>query len=663
MMIHRKYIEQNHSLYLVFITGAIMTIMFNYLVVFFGIEVFIFERLTEKVYEYSTKLYLYAKITTLIATGILFLQYNSKKSFEIESNNKGLLLSGLLFINAIAFLVIYLLSTAMPVDLYRLTTETVSFFVLFISLHFFIRVVNSLDYEDNAPISDILKPAGSNIKSDYYFEVVEPLKTIIPIPDMYRSTITFGGAGTGKTASIIKPRIAQTISANKASLLCYDPKSPELTNMIAGQLDKHNRLDKLRIINFLNPQHLINPIDPNYIKHDEVVFELARVLSQNLDLEGETKFWRNNFEQYVIAVILFLKYKHPEYCTIPHVISIMLDLRITTIISMCETVQQAVGKIAPVKVAIGYKIDKDDENAIGGSQNQTAGVIGTVCTSLNQLDSEKIFFTFSGNDFNLKINEAENQSYITLANHSELQSTLRAPIALIISTIIRLNNVDAKPGENRIGLHISFDEFNTAKVPNIESVASTGRSRKMMFDAATQDISLMYRDYGEKVTEVITSSCGNINFGNTGSGATLKKASNMIGKRDVVKKTSSKSKSSSNYSENENKGLSKTENQKLVIEPHEISLFKEGEFLSKIIGTEKVFYKFRTKYTEYPEKEHPELYKGKYDKKAAMWLNYLVVKAEANQLISDYEIKLNMEKNPNKSSTLHKGKREKIFNY
>jgi len=672
-MLNRKYIEQNHSLYLLFMMGAIVVIMFNYLAVIFGIEVFIFEHLTLKVYEYSTKLYLYAKITILITTGLLFLEYNSKKSFEIESNKKGLLFAGLLLIAAICFIVIYLLSTNMPVNLFKLTVEMGSFLIFMISLHLFIRIVNSLEYEDNTPITDILKPNGAIGKSDYYIETVEPIKTKIPIPNMFMSSLIIGGAGAGKTASLNKPRIAQCIEAKTHSMFCYDPKFPELTNMVTAQLEKENRLDKLRVIDFLYPQHKINPIHPMYLKDDEVITELAEVLADNLGLSdnGGNTFWRNNFVMYVNAVILFLKYNHPALCTLPHVISIMLDERITTIVAMCETVPQAVTKISPVKVAIGFKVDKDDENVVGGSQNQTAGVLGTVGTALSKLDSQKIFYTLNGNDFNLKLNEAEKQLYVTVGNHSEFHKSFKAPLALIFSTMIRLNNVDAKPNENRIPLFIPMDEFNTVWVPDIEKLPSTGRSRKMMLSIATQDYSLIQRDYGKDRTEVLIASCGNIFIGNNGNEKTLRMAADMIGKRDAIKRTKSKSNSDSVYNNSQNIGLSKSEQEKLVIQPYEIAEFQPGEFIAKIASSKQTFSRFRTKYIEYEEKQYPEFYKGKYDKKCAMWMNYLLVKAQADQLISDYEIKLKLEgkindpkKKPAKNSTLQKEKRnENAFNY
>jgi len=531
-----------------------------------------------------------------------------------------------------------------------------------LSLHFFIRLVNSLDFEDNAPITDLLKPDLNTNKADYYIEVVQPRKTKIAIPNMFMSSLIIGGAGAGKTASMIKPLISQCIKTKTDAMFCYDPKFPELTNMVTAQLKSENQLDKLRIIDFLDPQNQINPIDPMYIKDDEVIIELAEVLSDNLGLTdtGNNTFWRNNFVQYVTAVILFLKYQHPKYCTLPHLISLMLDERITTIIGMCETVPQAATKIAGVKIAVGYKMDKDDENTVGGSQNQTAGVLGTVFTSLGKLDSQKIFYTLSGSDFNLKINEAENQLYVMVGNHSEYEKAFKAPLAMIFSTMFKLNNVDAKRNEKRIPLFIPMDEFNTVRIPDIEKIPSTGRSRKLKLTIATQDYSLIRNDYGKDRTDVIIASCGNIFIGLNGNEETLQKASNMIGKRDVTKKTKSKSKSDSNYNNSENIGQSKSEQEKYLIKPHEIAEFQPGEFVAKIASSKQTFVKFRAKYEEYPEQDYIDNYKGKYDKSDAMWLNYIGVKMDAFQLISDYEIKLKAVENPAESSILHG---EKSFNY
>jgi len=266
----------------------------------------------------------------------------------------------------------------------------------------------------------------------------------------------------------------------------------------------------------------------------------------------------------------------------------------------------------------------------------------------------------SGNDFNLKINEAANQLYVMVGNHSEYDKAFKAPLALIFSTMIRLNNVDAKKDEKRIPLFVPMDEFNTIKVPDIEKLPSTGRSRKMMLGIATQDFSLIQRDYGKDRTEVLIASCGNIFIGNNGNEATLRKASEMIGKRETIKKTNSKSKSNSNFNDSENKGQSKSEQDKLVINPYEIAEFQPGEFVAKIASSKQTFVKFRAKYIEYPEHDYIDTYKGRHDKSAAMWLNYIGVKKDAYQLITDYEIKLKAAENPAESGILHS---EKSFNY
>ena len=661
-MINRKYIEENQRLYLLFMIGAIFIVMCNYAAVFYGIEVFMFERLTIKAYEYSTKLYLLAKVVILITAGLLFLEYNSRKAFDLESNKVGLLLAALTFVVALFFLVTYLFSSTLAVNYIRLSLEASSFLILMLSLHFFIRLVNSLDFEDTAPTSDILKPIDDKKISNYFVKIVSPKISKLYFKNLFMSLLLIGGAGAGKTASIIKPLILCCLRAKNQSMFMYDPKFPELTNMVTAELAKQGKLDKLKVIDLLNGLDKINPIDPMYLKHDEVVIEMAKVLADNLGLtdSGSNKFWRDNFVQYVTGVILFLKYKHPKYCTLPHVISIMLDERITTIIGMCETVPQAASKLGGLKVAIGFKLDKDDENTVGGSQNQTAGVLGTVSTALSEMDSEKIFYSLNGNDFNLKINEAENQLYVSVGNHSQFHQAFKAPLALIFSTMIRLNNVDAIKGENRIPLFIPMDEFNTIRVPNIEIVSTTGRSRKLKGAFSTQCFSLITRDYGKERKDALISSCGNIIIGNNGNEETLLKAANMIGKRDIIKKTNSKSKSNSNYNDSENIGQSKSEQEKYVIKPHEIAEFQPGEFVAKIASSKQTFVKFRAKYEEYPEQDYIDNYKGKYDKSDAMWLNYIWVKADAFQLISDYEIKLKAAENPAESSILQSNK---SFNY
>lgn len=653
-MDNRKVIEEYAAFNFGLLFIGILIIIINYISILQGVAFFKFEYLTSRLIIHSSQFYIFAKLAVLISTGISLINHNIRKASETKSNKISLVLIGLLFLITLIGLIFYLISSGWLCSPIRLVVECLAFVSLSLGLHFFIRLINGLEFESNSDLKDLLSPNNKSNKErkyKYFIEAVQPKKTIIELPNLTVSTLLIGGAGAGKTASVIKPIIQQNIDIKDQSMFALDPKYPELTKMIAAKLKAQNRLDKLKVIDFVDPQHRVNPIHPDYIKDDEVIAEAAEVLADNLGVKGDRNpFWRDNFTQYIQAVIFFLRDKHPKYCTLPHVISMMLDDRITTIISMCETVPQAATKILGVKVAVGFKLDQDEENTVGGSQNQTAGVLGTAFTALGKLDSQKIFYTLSANDFNLKINEAENQLYITIGNHSQFEKSLKPAIALIFSTMITQNNVDAKDNENRIPLLIPIDEFNTIHIPNIEKVPSTGRSRKLMLFVATQDLSLIKRDYGKERTDVIIASCGNIIIGNNGNPETLKMASDMIGRREATKKTKSQSANNSAYASSTNEGQSKTTQEKLVIQPHEIAEFEAGEFIAKIAGAKQRFVKFKSKYTEYVETPVPEIYKGDIKKTSAIYMNYLQIKYQAKALISEYENMLNQQKKPKEDS-------------
>lgn len=632
-MISRKVIEEYAAINYGMLFTGLFVIIINYIVIWQGIQFFHFEYLTERLRFRSSQLYLYAKLAVLISTAIMLLSYNSRKAMETKSNQMSLVLIGLFFLLTLLGLVAYLISSAWLCTAIRLGVECFAFVTMCVGMHLFLRLVNGLGESDN--FSELLTAKGGKIESPYYIETVTPKKAIIPLVDMNMTTFICAGGGGGKTATFLYPILAQNIENGEEALFCYDAKFPECTNVICAELDKKGLADQLKIIDFENPQCRVNPLHPNYIKNDLVITEIMETLARNLGISSSgDRIWFDNFVNTLSATTIALKYLYPQYCTLPHIIALMASGDLNTLISLIETVPQARIKILSLKNANGYKID--GAVAVKQSEKLLSSLMVTIYTALSKLDNPNIFYVLSGNDFDLKINEKSKKQYVVLGSRTELQRALRPALALIGSTIKNVNNVQQKEGEERIPLLMAMDEFNTMYIPDVHELANTGRSRLIQLLILTQSRSLMElpQNYGLKETAAILGSCANEFYGNSGDKETIKSATEMIGNRELSKVTKSRGNSRNTGGQSESENRSTSTQDKLLVKAHEIRTFKKGEFIGKISGTEKIFYRFRGKFKEYDSLAFKDKFEGVKTKETDIFLNYLQVFAEAKKLLN-----------------------------
>jgi len=415
-------------------------------------------------------------------------------------------------------------------------------------------------------------------KDSFNFKTVNG---VINLGNPFRGIYIQGGAGSGKSASIFEPIIKQIAEQEYTGIL-YDFKSPELTEKIRASYS--GSIVKFRNVDFKNPYQSdrINPIAPNYLTKSVIVLEYSQTLVNNLIPESIKKadFWSNNTKMILSGVIWWLKEEHPNFCTLPHAISLLLHTDIKMLLDKVSNNYEAAGMVASLKQSF--------EKEAG---NQTAGILSTVQTAIAQLNSKDVFWMLSGNDIDLNLNNPQNPTFLCLGNDSTLPQVYAPVISLIISVAMRQMN---KPNQQKSV--VLLDEAPTIYIPNIEQIPATARSNKIATIFGVQDFSQLVDNYGQDKAQIILANLGNQFFGRVTNGKTAEMVKNLFSKEDRIfinKNTGTGTGGTIVHTQsNQSKGKSETIQERDRVKVSDLINLEPGEFYGIIAeGKPKEFLK------------------------------------------------------------------------
>lgn len=367
---------------------------------------------------------------------------------------------------------------------------------------------------------------------------------------------------------------------------------------------------KIWIVNFSEPHksHRVNPIAPDYLLTPTHAAERASSFIKNLSMQdGESKadpFFESNAIAYLQCIIWYLKEEIPEKCSLPYAISISL-LSYPKVISMLLGNKDCANIIASIKTA-------DDTNAEG----QLAGVVSSLQTPIGKLSSPEIFYIFSGNDFNLRLNTWDDPGLLLLTNNDELASVYSPVAALIISSTSKLMN---QKGRRHSVLNI--DESPTLKIPKLSNLLGTCRSNMLSVQLFAQTYTQWLATYGQNEAKTILGTTGNQLFGNCGVEDDAKLAQAAVGQRNKTKFSTNKNKSKGNQTSKSEGENTSTARQNLI-EVHEMANLETGRFIGKVCDVRKgdptivnvlpiikepdELYKYDQSITKNPNEDRPE---------------------------------------------------------
>ena len=351
------------------------------------------------------------------------------------------------------------------------------------------------------------------------------LNGTVNIPNPYAGVFISGGAGAGKSKSIIEP-IIQDAGRKGFTGVVYDFKFPELAGYVNTAYKNTNI--KPYYVNFsdLSRSNRINPIAPELMINDSFAREFAFSILANLNptMISKPDFWSENSTALLASVFWYLKKNHPEYCTLPHAMSMILQPNLESLLNTLDKEQKCADMIAPIMTAYANKAD-----------NQLAGVISSLQISLSKINTEEVYYLTTKSDFSLDLNNPNSKGMLVIGNSPTLASTYSPIIGLILTSISKQLNQQGK--EKSVFM---LDEFPTVYVPNVEQLPATARSNKVATILACQDIAQMVDKYGRDKADTILSNLGNQFYGRTTNPQTAQRVSQIFGKADKLMATESK---------------------------------------------------------------------------------------------------------------------------
>ena len=344
----------------------------------------------------------------------------------------------------------------------------------------------------------------------------------------FRGTFIAGGAGSGKSKSIIEPILQQAGAAGLTGVV-YDFKFPTLAEEVAGSYQ--GGAVKPYYVNFtdLSRSHRVNPLAPQLLATASFAREAAATIITNLDAKAaqQRNFWIQSGEVLLAGCIWYLRRNHPERCSLPAAVSLILDSDAEQLLATLQRDEEVRGLIASITSA-------------SKSENTIAGVFSTIQNYLAVLNTPEIFWVMSGDQVPLDLNSSETPGVLVVGNDPALSSTFSPLISLIVATAIKRMNQ-----QGRLPSLVLLDEAPTLFIPNFAQLPATARSNKVATVYAVQDVAQMEALTSRQESEMILANLSNQFWGRTTNTATAERVSKMFGKIDKTYYATTKGKSKS----------------------------------------------------------------------------------------------------------------------
>jgi len=371
--------------------------------------------------------------------------------------------------------------------------------------------------------------------------------------------MVMGGAGAGKTFSTLNP-ILRVLPKKGYTGFVYDFKFPEQTTILYRAWMKcKGQKPNIFIINFVDPlhSHQGNPIRPENLENKTYIQEYSETLLKNLNPDWIKKpdFWYAESMNMVVAAMNFLKEYEPQFCTLPHLTSLILADLDRSIQLLCND-PDAYEEINSIKSALDKK-----------AEGQISGVQASVQGPFKKINTPNIFWTLSGDDFDFDLNEPDDPKLLVVGNSSGLTGALGPVISLFAAVAMKKLNRQGKEKST-----LFADEIQSLFIPKLEELPATGRSNKVATILACQDISQLVLKWGREATDALIANMGTQLYGMVNHVETAKKCCEIFGQDDFVK-------SSHSYSDHDSVSIS-TQRQHIV-EPTMVMRQKRGHFMGK----------------------------------------------------------------------------------
>jgi hypothetical protein len=544
-------------------------------------------RRIKALYIYNDGHIVYSKIATFLLVCITCIGTRNKKQLEMNARRKVLypLLAGILLL----VIAVWLFGYSMYPRIYGfklniwfyMLTSLVGTVLIHIALDNISKFLKEGILKDRFNLeNESFEQSTVEVKNEYSVNIPMRFyykgkfrKGFCNIVNPFRATFVVGTPGSGKTFSVIEPFIRQH-SAKGFAMVVYDYKFPTLATKLYYHYLKNKKEGKtpkncqFNIINFVDVEYSrrVNPIQAKYISNLAAASETAETLLESLQKGkkegggGSDQFFQTSAVNFLAACIFYFinyqkepydangkklfaeKVQDPEtyiwsltgrvfdkeggvqvqpaywlgkYSDMPHILS-FLNESYQTIFDVLKTDPEVAPLLGPFQSALDNK-----------AFDQLEGMIGTLRVYTSRLATKESYWIFhkDGDDFDLKVSDPKNPSYLLIANDPEMESIIGALNALILNRLV--TRVNTGQGKN-VPVSIIVDELPTLYFHKIDRLIGTARSNKVSVALGFQELPQLEADYGKVGMQKIITTVGNVVAGSARSKDTLEWLSNDI---------------------------------------------------------------------------------------------------------------------------------------
>lgn len=249
--------------------------------------------------------------------------------------------------------------------------------------------------------NSVSKPSGGPGSLSFRLRTVNGPNVMLGNP--FRGVFIAGGAGSGKSKSIIEPLIQQAGAAGLTGVL-YDFKFPTLAEEVAGSYAGSSVTPYYVNFTDLSRSNRVNPLAPELLTTASFAREAASTIITNLDPKAaqQRNFWVQSGEVLLAGCIWYLRRNHPEHCTLPAAVSMILENEPAQLLATLQTDEEVRGLIASIASA-------------SKSENTIAGVFSTIQNYLAVLNTPEIFWVMSGQQVPFDLNQHETPGLLGVA--------------------------------------------------------------------------------------------------------------------------------------------------------------------------------------------------------------------------------------------------------
>lgn len=400
----------------------------------------------------------------------------------------------------------------------------------------------------------------------------------------YANFLVYGGAGSGKTKSIGKWLLQEYIRLGFAGFI-YDFKDIDYTRTAYNLIKKYNYKGEFYYINFdnLSRSFRFNPL--KNVSDKTVLMQLMEDMLLSMQAkDAKQDEWFAGGLGILRGVAYRLYDEFPEYCTIPHILTLIMNSSQESLTRFLE--QNTISEMMAGAFLKAKGSEKTQASYISTLSNQ----IATMATD------ENIAWVLSGNDFDFNLIDSEHPKMFAVSNNFSKNSVYSPVIAMLLSISSRQFTM-----QNNVPFVYFLDEMTTVKIKNFETLPSVLREYKAAFVLLTQSGAKLENLYGKLDRSSVEANFGNMFLGRTKDVEALKYYPLFFGKEEKERRSRSAGKSGSSS----NSSVTISSQKEDVYQGKDFSELEPGEFIGSATRANVKEFKVKFKMFEMEEEELP----------------------------------------------------------